>query len=257
MMTKGHKYLRATSEAKRIIDEYNIRVPSQIDITALADMHGAFVKYGSISGSSARLVRNNLVGIITIRDDIVEEGRRRFAIAHEFGHFILHNSKTQLENCTESMLAQWGKNNKEESESNAFAAEILMPGNMVQAFLDVGLPSFEEIKRIASSFRTSLTSAAIRYVEISEYPCAIISSQHKKVQWYYKNPDFSRRLMPVGSYIKEHSCAMDYYNSGTVPDFAESMSGDSWLEVGSDIVINEQAIAMPAYGVVLSLIWED
>ena len=59
---------------------------------------GAYVRERQLEGCEAKLVRKGSMGIICVNETIPEEGRKRFAIAHEIGHFILHPG-TQLILC--------------------------------------------------------------------------------------------------------------------------------------------------------------
>ena len=59
------------------------------------------VREGALSGSEAYLIRKGNKGIIRVRKDIPEAGRKRFAIAHELGHWEMHSEETQLKFCSE------------------------------------------------------------------------------------------------------------------------------------------------------------
>ena len=84
-----------SAKAKEIIKALQIRYHSEIYIRDIAMERGAYVRERSLEGSEGRLVRKGDRGIITVNRWISEEGRKRFAIAHELGHFELH-SDSQL-----------------------------------------------------------------------------------------------------------------------------------------------------------------
>ena len=56
-----------------------------------------------------------------------DSGRRRFAIAHEIGHFVLHPKRCRPER---GAVDEAGR--REEREADAFAAELLMPEHLVR-----------------------------------------------------------------------------------------------------------------------------
>ncbi len=60
--------------------------------------------------------------------------RKRFTMAHELGHFVLHRDKLdRLRSISDSIEYQAdGITEEEEREANAFAAEILMPEEKVK-----------------------------------------------------------------------------------------------------------------------------
>lgn len=68
---------------------------------------------------------------IALREDVYEkawhgDGRARFTVAHELGHFFLHTGRPMAR---ESPRAQVQKYRLSEPQANQFAAELLMPRN--------------------------------------------------------------------------------------------------------------------------------
>lgn len=61
------------------------------------------------------------------------EPRRRFTLAHELGHFVLHSNDEQTEfiDSQQTMSRTASYWNPIESQANAFAAELLMPQEMI------------------------------------------------------------------------------------------------------------------------------
>ncbi len=72
-----------SKRAASIIQERNIRYPSEIYVRDIAMSLGALVRERELQGCEARLVRKSDIGIISVNSLILEEGRKRFAIAHE------------------------------------------------------------------------------------------------------------------------------------------------------------------------------
>lgn len=95
--------------------------------------------------------------------------RRRFTIAHELGHYFLHhNHEESVEITTVSFR---GKSNSAEREADLFAAELLMPENMVrERHSKMALPLLWvladnfNVSRIAMKKR--LNSLGLRYIEL-------------------------------------------------------------------------------------------
>ena len=115
-----------SKRAASIIQDLNIRYPSEIYVRDIAMSLGALVRERELQGCEARLVRKGNMGIISVNGLIPEEGRKRFAIAHEIGHFILHTG-TQLILCNEEDMHVWKESKTQEIEANEFAASLLMP----------------------------------------------------------------------------------------------------------------------------------
>ena len=89
------------AKARAILDEWAIVDPKEINLDLIAADIGLGIVERSIEGAAARLVCNGSVGIVTVNQDIREIGRRRFAIAHEMGHFVLHRKRSPVATCTE------------------------------------------------------------------------------------------------------------------------------------------------------------
>ena len=77
-----------------------------------------------------------------------DSSRRRFTIAHEIGHFVLHPERCRPERG--GAVNEAGR--REEREADAFAAELLMPERLVrEAVREQGL----DATRLAERFEVS------------------------------------------------------------------------------------------------------
>ena len=84
--------------------------------------------------------------------------RRRFTIAHEIAHFVLHRDLIG-DGITEDALYRSGLSNKVEAEANRFAARILMPWHLLGPELRKGIT---DIEKLAGIFRVSKSAMSIR-----------------------------------------------------------------------------------------------
>ncbi len=248
--------------AREITQEFYISQPSHIAIEEIAAYRGVLKHLAILEGCDARLVLNSKykTGIATISSAIIEEGRKRFALAHELGHFELHKNNKQIWTCTESDFLKWYHSNDEEPEANAFAGELLMPDELFRRHCVGKKPGFSSVSELTELFHTSLTSTAVRYTEIGNYPCALIASREGKISWFRVSNDFNHRLLSPGAKLNPYSCAGDYfYNHIIPPHQPEQVEAGCWLENtnGNDgYFLYEESIAMPNYGVVLTMIWK-
>lgn len=86
------------------------------------------------------------------------EKRRRFTIAHEIGHVILHPHLIG-DGITDDALLRSGLSNAVEAQANRFAADILMPRDKLNECIQGGMTSVPELAR---HFNVSEQSMAIR-----------------------------------------------------------------------------------------------
>lgn len=127
---------------------------------------------GDLSGMLLRDVDNTIIGVNSRHHN----HRKRFTIAHELGHFILHKGnpvhidRTFRVNFRDknSSLA----NNIDEIEANAFAAALLMPEKKVKQVVNkklregIDIEDSEELQNIADMFQVSKQALLIRLFKL-------------------------------------------------------------------------------------------
>jgi Zn-dependent peptidase ImmA (M78 family) len=244
-----------STRAEEIIKNLQIREPTEIQIIEIAMERGAFVKERHLDGSEARLIRKGGLGIITVNSGIPEEGRKRFAIAHELGHFELHDV-SQLVLCTEEDMYVWNENKAQEIEANEFAASILMPKDIFTQYFKRGQPNMEVVRDLAGKFTTTLTATALRYVQLSLEPCALVISRDGIIRWYKKSASFDFHVK-VGEKLSQNTYAFDFYDGIDLPDRPQKAAASAWLagDIDEEAEVFEHSLAISSCGVVLSLLW--
>ena len=109
-----------------------------------------------------QLIKNketNRSGIIT--NEKPSSVRHRFTIAHEIAHFLLHKDLIG-DGIQEDTLYRSGLSEQREVEANLFAANILMPCQLIEAAQDEGAESTEQlankldVSKIAISIRIGI-----------------------------------------------------------------------------------------------------
>ncbi|GEM_PF-6030663 len=113
------------------------------------------------------------------------QGRMRFTIAHELGHFFLDNVDGFETSCS---VDGENKNKEQERQADAFASHLLMPKEWALSAIGKSIKGVENILSISKQFEVSQTAAAIRLVQLSNLPCAVICSKNKIISWGYVSP---------------------------------------------------------------------
>ena len=85
--------------------------------------------------------------------------RKRFTIAHEIGHYILHENLIKDGIVEDALLRAEGLSNAIEAQANAFAADLLMPWHLIRAQQEKGINGIEEL---ADIFEVSRDAMSIR-----------------------------------------------------------------------------------------------
>lgn len=173
----------ATGRAVRLLQRYGIEHPRTVTLEDLAMAENLLVVIDRLDGASGRLVRDGDSGVIRVSDQLRGDGPRRFVIAHELGHWYLHQNVSQAFVCTESDLHDY-RSSAFETEANLFAAELLMPRYLVPESIKRDAPRLGLIQKLADEFNVSLSAAAMRYVELTHHVCLIAFSDRSGVRWW-------------------------------------------------------------------------
>lgn len=181
-----------------LLYELGIESPEQIDIEAIAQYCAATIVYEPLRGSAARIIGYRDKAIITV-DSGSSRQRQRFSGAHELGHWMIDRGKISHFVCTEAQLtSEWSRNNPE-TRANRFAGDLLLPADMFQTDCRGREVTFSTTKELAERYQTSLTSTAIRLVELGPFPSMLISHQPgaKRWDWHTRSPMVPDQLWPA------------------------------------------------------------
>lgn len=245
----------AVARAHAVLSELGLKHPTEIEIEAIAHARGALVRAAPTRGARANLLRMGDRGIISVDDLVLEQ--RRWAIAHELGHFEVHPHVSYLGFCTGEDLRADYHGSGREPEANAFAAELLMPESLFQKAVDkVAKPAWKDVQAIAAGFQVSLTAAAHRFIELSWERVALFICKEGKVVSNRGRRDFGTRLKK-GEPLHSGSLAYDYFvRKKKLWPGAQHVSAEAWSPNAraSDEVM-EEVFVMDAYESVLCLVW--
>lgn len=124
-------------------------------------------------------------GWAIIYNTAVSEGRRRFTIAHEFGHYLMHRKELPEEGleCSEQAIT-FRDGLDLEQEADAFAAYLLMPFDDFRRQLPADIaPDLDTLSTLATRYGVSLISCIIRWLEYTERRSMIVVSRDGFVLW--------------------------------------------------------------------------
>jgi hypothetical protein len=192
---------------------------------------------------------------VVINARIREESRQRFTLAHEVGHFLLPWQQEISSPCTKEKIETWDEElYRPELDANRFAAEILMPRELVSTHLRAE-PTMESVESIAGACGTSLTASAFRLVTLTSYRVAVVWSQGNRARWYKSSAEFVRWVRK--GELSDDTFAADCFKGHPVPGWLEPVPAGAWLfEKGlkDDARVWEHSLSLPNYDAVLSLL---
>lgn len=156
------KYIE--EKAKNTLSELSDNKDTVIDIIKLAKSLGFVVGNAELSGDEDGFIivdesKEEIFGqktdkLIGVRDDQSIEWKR-FVIAHEIGHYILHYNKEKDNGMYAHRDHKKGKSNFE-NEADYFAANILMPPDSFEK-------NYQELKELVLSFEERILILAKRF----------------------------------------------------------------------------------------------
>ena len=190
---------------------------------------------------------------------ISSEGRIRFTLAHELGHFLLHLGTQDSFECSEAAVLLTGSREQQiEVEADAFASQLLMPLPQFRAMTETARVDLEVLSNASRLFGVSLTSACLRWIRATSESAVIVLSRDGFIDWAVSS-DLARKN---GVFFK--------YRQQTVELPAGTMAADSliasckvgnevplsrWFEhAHPDAVAREMKLSCENYGYTLTLL---
>jgi Zn-dependent peptidase ImmA (M78 family) len=257
---------KASLSALELLERYGIDDPTEIPLDVIARGIGAYYEERPLNNSEGRMISFGDKALITINSNISIPGKKRYAIAHEIGHFEMHRNSIPLIVDTEDNFVDWLKTGPHEKEANEFAAEFLMPRDVfAKECKGKGKRlSPELIRSLAARFQTSLTSTLMRYVEFGNHEVCLVYCKDNKMGWFKKSTDFHHFLNfqsgqhpPTGSVAYEMFTKKTYYEDS---DQKQQVWKSDWFVLKDDepdLPFFEFCVYVPTYHYSLSLIWEE
>lgn len=255
-MRRNPDQLMPILKAREIIKELCIEDASHIDIESIAFMRGAIVKEETMKGAEGRLSALGNSGLITVRDDIPEQRKKRFIIAHELGHFELHRHEVPSISCTDAAFREWSFRHPREMEANYFAAEILMPAEIFKRSMDGKDLAPIVLRSLCEQFDMSLTATAIRIATLRpEY--ALICSSEKAISWFVINSDHFPVMVNTRGAVHHDSMAYECFQGNNIPEGFFPVESHAWADSGWRVrgKLKEYAIHLKKYDQVLSFLY--
>jgi Zn-dependent peptidase ImmA (M78 family) len=264
---------RGSLKAKELLEEIGFDDITNLPMSTLVSGLGATLIIEPLKNSDGKIIRGNSKTLIKVNSEIPYEEKKRFTIAHEVGHLLLHD-KLDLEVHNEnSNTLNWfksvenqAKKGIQEWEANDFASELLMPEELIIKETRGEYFSPELIKKLSIRFKTSLTSVIYRLARLDIYPLFVVFTSNGTVRNWLKSEslkvwakDMTRTPPPSDSVAQEYIDA-DYEFIYKADEKKQDISKSIWFtlkEYDDDSDFYEYCIPTKQYKTITSVIWED
>lgn len=141
------------ARVNRLVRFYKTRDPFEM----IKGMNIILVNYPleGVRGFYQYFQRNNIIYL----DEKISDSERRFVLAHELGHMILHKKSNAIFMDTRTQF----NTSKYEQEANLFAMELLLPDQILDEYAQSGY-STEQLSRI-TGYYTELIKLRLKHKE--------------------------------------------------------------------------------------------
>lgn len=233
---------------------------------------GVFVREEHIDGAEARLTFSEpggeLKAIIAVKPNDTYETRTRFSIAHELGHFEIHNDIASTISCNDRALNEWfGKkaHQQRETDANEFASELLMPEKFIKSEFASDQPSLNLIEDIAGKYQCSFLAVARRLIDLTEEPCALVYFRKDQIMYHFASKYFKdQRYWISPGKLDPHTFAFDVARDNSAGKRMSRVDATAWIDTSEmkdwqrekleDKTVLEQARYFPRLDLGVSLI---
>lgn len=144
----------------QIIEKFQQEAP--VNVLGIADALGVNVWEDDLRTVSGKLFIDKLNGGKSGYSIVINKTeslpRKRFTVAHELAHFILHRDDLE-DGIVEDALFRSGLSSKQETEANKLAAEILMPFPLIHKLMADGIRTIDDL---AEALQVSKAAISIR-----------------------------------------------------------------------------------------------
>ena len=194
--------------ARRVLRECDVRHPRDIRIEAIATRYNAMIVYGPLATASGSIVRTRNHAVIWVDERARGTPRGNFTGGHELAHHLLHDVVDHFAQCEEAgPRPPKGSNEARrareaasraravEQEANHFTAELSMPEEWAAPLCTMARPELDDVHRLARTFRTSFRASAIRFVELTQAPCALVHTVGGKIKRSTETASFPGRIV--------------------------------------------------------------
>jgi len=268
-----NKNKRGSNKAKTLLEEIGFDEITEIPMDIFVAALGATLIEESLPNSDGKIIRGNTKTLIKVNSDIKFEERKRFTVAHEIGHYLLHNKlDLEVHNETSNSLnwfnsaEQQAKKGVQEWEANDFAAELLMPEAMIRKETFKKIFSPDLVKQLSIRFKTSMISIIYRLLSLDIYPLFVVFISSGIVRYWSKSNNFWVRvqditkLPPPSNSVAEEYIEAEYEYLYTGNDKAQTIDKSIWFVLKDDeddTIFFEYCIPTKQYQTIISVIWEE
>ena len=201
-----------------------------------------------IDGFEGMLKANNskTKWLIVYNDGNGSEGRQRFTIAHEFGHYMVHRELQDEFTCHDDEISTGERSKRDiEAEADQFASTLLMPYDDFRRQVNGQPISFDLIGHCADRYGVSLTAAALRWIDIAPERAILIASRDDHMLWAKSNEDAFKSkayFATRNNVIELPGKALAHSANANIAVSQQDIRANTWLPNEPDYVLAKELV---------------
>lgn len=203
----------------------------------------------------------NASALISVNSRIIEQTRKNFTCAHEFGHYCMDSGEQSKFTCTRENIESFKKKTPPiELRANQFAAAFLMPKFLFKPLVDKGEPDWDHIKELSGLSETSLVATALRFMDLTEQACILIVSRNCAISWFHPSTKFRAFVDMDSRSLSTATIAHSAFRGAAPPNGFEIVKADNWIsghKVNAQTEILEWSLPINSYGEVLTILLDE
>jgi Zn-dependent peptidase ImmA (M78 family) len=233
--------------AERILHALGITDPQDIDLEAIAWTQGAVVNYRPLENCEARIIGSSRKAVISVNSRS-PEGRRRFSLAHELGHW--HHHRGRMLFCDKQDIGNFaGSAINPERQADAFASDLILPNFLLAPRIQkIKKPTLASARELSDEFCASLTSTLLKMTLSNTFPM-IIACYNKTMtrRWLEKAPMIQPWWLPAQMLDPQTFAADMLLNKAPEQKFPRKMPADAWFDFkgAGRFEVSEQSFLLP------------
>lgn len=262
---------RGSERAKLLLNEIGFDDISGLPMKIIVAGLGATLIEEPLNDSDGKIVRGKTKTLIKVNSQIPYEGRKRFTIAHEIGHLLMHD-KLDVHNDNANTLNWFNNTEKQlqkgyqEWEANDFASELLMPKDLFIKEVNGKKFSPMLLKQIAQRFNTTITATVFRYLQLDISPLFISFISNGVVKYWRISSDFwvkvkdINKLAPPSDSVASEYIEANYEFIYQGDNITQIIGKSTWFELKegeNDSDYYEYCIPTKQYKSLVSIVWRD
>jgi Zn-dependent peptidase ImmA (M78 family) len=264
------KNFRGSIIAKKLLSDIGFDEITNLSMKLFVSALGATLVEEELKNSDGKIVRGKSKTLIKVNSQIPYDSKKRFTIAHEVGHFLMHD-KIEVHNENSNTL-NWFVNTEsqlkkglQEWEANDFASELLMPEQIFRNETQDKPFSPNLIKYLSERFKTSITSTVFRCLQLDIHPLLVVFISNGTVKYCDKTSNWPYWIKDINKLAPpDDSVAMEYINADYEfiycgNEKAQLISKSTWCSLNKydkDTDFFEYCIPTKQYKTIISVIWE-